>query len=195
MVRKDEFKKEILLDSFNILKDNIYKNSEELKDIILKILVLDSDLAIEMWSYLLKEFKEIGQYGNETYHLTRGIIFDMDYSGLVSREKIAGLVYENDIIVNKIYKEAACPDDIVVGYYIDTNDFYKANHLLEKVYSNRNHDTWGRDEDAFGYYLNEMLKYQCKNITKESVNFMLEWAEKASNENKAKLKIKLLDYM
>lgn len=193
MGNKDEFKKEILLDSFNILKENIYKNSKELANIILRMLEFDINLAIEMWSYLLKEFTQIGEYGNETYALTSGMIYEMN--NLIGREKVAELVFDNELIIRKVFNEAACPDDIVVGFFIDTKDFYKANLLLDKVYSNSNHDTWGRDKDAFGYYINEMLKYYCKNITKESVDFILEWAEKASNENKAKIRIKLLDYI
>lgn len=186
-------KQEILLDSFNALKDNIYKNSNELADIILRVLVYDRVLALEMWTYLLKEFKRIGEYGNETYTLTKGMISDM--SDLLGRGTVSKIVYENDFVANIIYNRAACPDDIVVAYYLDIKDFLRVNNLLEKVYSNSNHDTTGYDEDSFGYYLYRTIDYHCKNITPESVKFILEWCERASSENKAKIKLKLLDYM
>ena len=71
-----EKKKEILLHSFDIIKDNFEKNKLEFCEAIAKMVEIDKETAIDMWLYLLKKHeREIGSYNS--HFITTMIAYDI----------------------------------------------------------------------------------------------------------------------
>lgn len=195
MALSEERKKEILMQSFNVLTQDIYGHSSNIHDLILKMAALDTDAAFEMWRYVLEKYKEIGEKGNETYDLTSSLLDCMVKS--LGIERVLSFVVNDPMVRNKIYHESAMPDDKLIAYYIDGSHLHKANELLELVQTNINF-LRGRDgdEDRLGRFLYRLFHWNCKNITEDKMEFILSWVDKVpTKEARAKLQVLLIDYM
>ena len=193
MAFSNERKKEILLQSFNVLKKNIYENASDLESLIEKIADLDFNMALEMWKFILENYNRYDQYYNETYYITGGIISNL--SGKFGIDKLSKFILEDQLVRNKLYNVSANVDDQVVAYLIDGNQLDKANDLLELIHSNVNF-LRAEDEDRFGKYLHSLFYLECKNITEDKMDFIFSWVEKVpSEEGRAKLHVLLLEYM
>lgn len=193
MALSNEKKKEILMQSFNVLKKNIYKNAYDLQKLIEKMADLDINMALEMWKFILEKYDRYEQYYNETPALTSRIIGC--FSERLGMDKVSKIILEDKVIRNNLYHVSANCDEEVLAYLIDGNQLDKANELLELINSNVNF-LRAEDEDRLGEYLHNLLYLYCKNITKDKMDFIFSWVEKVpSEEGRAKLHVLLLEYM
>ncbi|MCE4956054.1 hypothetical protein [Macrococcoides caseolyticum] len=104
-------KEEILLDSFNVLKDNLSKNISSIAEIIAKVSKINFDLSVEMWKYILNEGgKDINVNG---YSYTQGIIYKL--SNIHGKSKIIELLKSNEDIFNKCYSESSDVDYYLIS--------------------------------------------------------------------------------
>lgn len=193
MALSNEKKKEILLQSFNVLKKDIYNSSSDLHTLICKTADFDLDMALEMWKFVLENYSRFDEPYNETCCVTQLIVRDI--ADKIGIDKVSKFVFENLSVRNKLYHESACVDDKVMAHLIDTNQLDKANVLFELIHSNVNFLS-ANDEDSFGKYLHILFNLYCQNITKDKMNFISSWVEKVpTEEGRAKLYVILLDYM
>ncbi|WP_431028970.1 hypothetical protein [Lysinibacillus sp. LZ02] len=189
-----ERKKGILLETFEVLKNDIESNSSELEDLIIKIAQIDFNLAVEMWVFLLQNYNSIHKYGNPTYHMTRSLSESL--AKKFGFGNVAQTILNNDFLRDKLYKESAQPDYYIIGYLIDTLDLINAETLIQIVYSdNKNHNDPYTD-DHFGDWLLWMITLGCNNINNDNIEFLLNWTEKVKDkEIKAKIMLKLIDFL
>ena len=96
-----EQKKQMLLESFDILKDSWEKKWDPIQKIIVNMAVLDMPTAIEMWLYIIERNKKL--FPNNSYPLFEGIIHDMNKK--MDMKKIAKTVFAVPILVNYLFKE------------------------------------------------------------------------------------------
>lgn len=193
MALSNEKKKEILLQSFNVLKKNIYENASDLENLIKKIAEFDLDMALEMWKFILKNYNRYDQYYNETYCITSSLIDSLAKKYGIDR--LSEFILNDQLVLNKLYHESANVDDQVVAYLIDGNQLDKANDLFKLIHSNMNF-LRAEEEDRFGKYLYNLFYLYRKNITEDKMDFIFSWVEKVpSEEGRAKLHVLLLEYM
>lgn len=170
MALSNEKKKEILLQSFNVLKKDIYENASDLRSLIKKIAEFDLDLALEMWKFILENYNRYDYPYNETYYITGGIIDSLaEKYGI---DKLSEYILNDQLVLNKLYHESANIDDLVVAYLIDGNQLDKANDLLKLIHNNMNF-LRAEDEDRFGKYLYNIFYLYCKNITEDKMDFII----------------------
>ncbi|HZK62053.1 MAG TPA: hypothetical protein VFC41_08240 [Anaerovoracaceae bacterium] len=193
MTLNNEKKKEILLQSFNVLKKDIYQNADSLGSLILKMAELDVSTALEMWKYTLENYKEIGKSSHVDKYLTGEVVYWLVRK--VDVAKISKFILDDQSVRNKLYHESAHVDDQLVAYFIDGNQLDKANDILDLINSNMNF-LRAQDGDPLGEYLYYLFNLYCKNITHEKMNFILSWVEKVPTEEaRAKLHVLLIEYM
>jgi hypothetical protein len=189
-----EKKKEILLVSFNVLKNDYNSNSSKLQEIINKMLPVDIDTAVEMWIYLLNNYKHYIKDSIEAYGLTEGIIFSASQS--IGYIKIGEIIVNNDLFKQIVFRQSACVSYntmFIIRNYILSNDLIIANELLELVYKNKN-----SKEHSFGGYIENL--FTCfdpdSSITEEAFSLLQAWIDKIKNEEEnAKANVGLLSLL
>ncbi|OZI13335.1 hypothetical protein CEW92_01930 [Bacillaceae bacterium SAS-127] len=79
MVKKSNAAKEqILIESFEVLKENLEKHDRKMADIVAKMAAVNLDLAIEMWKFLIVNGQSIVK--EDGYRFTGGVIYDLEKS-------------------------------------------------------------------------------------------------------------------
>lgn len=177
-MNKNDVKKEILLNSFETLKNDVSGNDEALEKIIIKLLAIDSKLAIEMWKYLFNQYREFDSYS----------IVD-EYCNFFGLNKLAELIISDIDLRNQVFLYDRLGYNKVVGYLIDNNDLKNANGIIELIYNNKNLMS------SFAEELETIINPYCNNISKEGVEMLFYWASKLNGNEKAKINVALVDYL
>ena len=195
---KSEKKKEILLNSFDLIKDNFDNNYVQICGAVTKMLSIDEETATEMWLYLLdKHSKELK--GNHSAYLTDWVFNDnINDSG-----KFDELVLSNNKIKNAMFSHFSGENESPVHFFraieiierrILAGDYATANELLDLLKKNKYHKIpW--------YYFMEDLIVDLKRdsdgeLPDEAIDLLNEWCSKEkSKEKKAKLQIYMVDLM
>ncbi|TYQ14665.1 UNVERIFIED_CONTAM: hypothetical protein Cloal_1026 [Acetivibrio alkalicellulosi] len=192
MKLSQEKKKDILLESFNVLKDNYSNNKIKIREIIGKMFSIDIDTSVEMWTYLLTKNKHFIKDADEAYGLTEGIIYVAEES--IGTAKIGEIIVENEFLKKNIFSESVCVGLNTIGiikHFLCINNLEIANELIDLVYKNKNNRKY-----SFGEYLEELidsLKYE-ENLTDDAINILITWGEKVTDsEEKAKINVSLID--
>ena len=75
-------KKELLIDTFDVLKDMWPAKREAIVKIFRSMRAIDLDLMMEMWEYLIKKNEKLARQNDyESYYLLDGMIFDIFTTG------------------------------------------------------------------------------------------------------------------
>lgn len=189
MKMSNEKKKEVLLKNFEIINKNFGENGRTMRDVVLKMFPIDTETALEMWKYLIKEYEEEIKTG-DSWCLTGGIYFDV--SKILGSGKIDNIVLKNPELKWAIFSIANSVDlsaNIIIRNSIDKNDVKLANELFELLYNNHYKEkTWYEImEDVISYH---------ENISNDMYDLLEMWCDKVENEEeRAKLSIKMLDYI
>jgi hypothetical protein len=185
-------KKDILLNSFNVLNIDLNNNSMELSGIIEKMAKIDLDTACEMWRYVLDQ-GDIKGLEDINVAFAFGWGTSIGLANAVGNETVANIIISDSFIKRKLYNECYSPDKKIIAHLIDTNRLEEVNNILEMVYTNPYADDY---EDPFGEYLNYVISVECENINKLSAELILSWMERVDSEEcKAKIQLELIDYM
>jgi hypothetical protein len=184
-----ENRREILLRSFELLKDNWNNNGNSLREILEKMWPIDSDMATNMWLYLLKKHKSFIQsdgLGINACILSSGI------QG-IGLAKITDIAISNETLKSALFEKTDWVSDDcakIVGFLINTNRLVVANDLLELVRKNKvNYRV------SFAEFLMEVIE-NTNNPEKsdEIYEYFLEWSKSmGTQEDSAKIGVKLLD--
>ncbi len=185
---KDQ-KKETLMSSFEMLKENCTENEEAIKKIISEMLKLDKNTAIEMWEYILKKNAHLIK-STYMYYLTEGII--LYGSAVIGQVEIENIIIGSNILKKGIFKHALAFKGNaaeIISNKIKQNELSIANELLELAYNNKYRE-W-----TFYNVLDSVIPYE-GSITQEAFDLLTMWIEKINNkQEKAKLNLKMIDFI
>lgn len=197
MPAKSDKKKEILLKSFDVIKDNFDQNKESIRDAVSKMLAIDEEIAKEMWFYLLDKYdKELkGEYGT---YLSENIIY---YAKDHNNGKYDEMILGNPKIKNAMFSHGTDDDDDAYPFYesvkiiyrrVIDNDYSTADELLNMLKNNKYHKIpW---HEFMSLLIDEFDSDE--ELSDEAYDLLNGWCNKVrSKEEKAKLSIKLLDLM
>lgn len=192
-------RKEILFESFDLLKDDFGNNGEKLSEIIGKMVEIDPETALDMWEFILKE--NIEALDNEK----GGVFWE-------------GEVYSEDLIFNPMYEMKSRIGEIRLGEII-----YKRQNLFEIVFKKSADIGYHQSEIIEGFlklekhkkaqeaidllflnphFKNKKISFVFENIingirdtsNRDTINLVKDWGERIeNNEEKAKVKVSLLD--
>lgn len=189
MKMNNEKKKEVLLKNFEIVNKNFGENGESLANIVNKMFCIDSEMAFNMWEYLVKKYENelkscyCEYLTEEIYRNSRSTIGDgiMD-SSILSRPLLKRALFSLAYDVDR----SSC---IIVTHKIEQNEIQTVNELLQLLYDNPNiKQNWYR-------IMSDVLPYS-RNMDNEMYELLDMWCDKVeSEEERAKLSIKMLDYI
>lgn len=190
MKMNNEKKKEVLLKNFEIIDKNFAENGKSLSQIVIKMFALDSETAFNMWEHLIKKY-ESELNGWFSGYLTEDIY--MDGSNSIGYGKMDSTILNSPNLKKAIFSLTSRvdrPATFIIEHTIEKNELTLANELMQLLYENYNKDmNWYKIMDR-------ILTYTDKNISNEAYELLEIWCDKVeSEEEKAKLSIKMLDYI
>lgn len=193
-MEKVDKKKELLYQSFEILKDDVLKNINKLSELIGKMSKLDINVATDMWNYLLKENQMYVEHSESAYKFCGGIVYDISRAS--GEGVVKQIVKQNPFIMKNIFEISG---DVCISTYIIISDSLKqrdlefADNALTQVFNNKN------KEQSFEEVLEKICEYI--SIDEESDNteiiaLLMKWFENVSDsERKARIMVSLVDYL
>lgn len=147
-----EKKEQILLDSFNVLKDNVKTNHEQLAQIMVQLQESQPETVIELWKYLLdKNWTHVVRDKEEYYSISSYLTSDLmkeltNNSGFLTFEKYFS---SEPKILQAVYQYSpSLPpwSTSVIALQIKRKNFEKANIMLEYMYANKKNNFLRNDE-------------------------------------------------
>lgn len=130
-----EQKKQMLLESFDILKDSWENKSNAIKKIIANMSVCDMSTAMEMWLYVIK--RNTKSLTEDSWNLLEGILSDMEDK--IGVKKLAKAVFANPTLVTYIFKEnnyIGFETEQLLAYLIVKKDNSQLLSALQMIASN-----------------------------------------------------------
>lgn len=193
MAISNEKKKETLLKNFDIIKDNYDKNSVSLATVIVKMLKIDSDTAVDMWSYLVTKHASKVK-SEDSWSLTGRIMYE---GGKAIGEEHMGELVLNSPVLKKALFSQAC-DDIylfvgkIIRRKINAGELQDADELLSLVYKNKyKNNSWYVIMDDIVPDDPDDLE-----VSEEAYELLEMWCDKITDqEERAKLSIKMMEFM
>lgn len=185
MQMSNEKKKDILLKNFEIIKDKYEGNVESLGLVVQKMLALDEEVALDIWSFLLAKYKSrIRESGS--YNITGNIIYEIGDS------RIRDIVIKSPIIKDSLFSQSyyTSMQAYFVRSLIKQNDLQIADDLLNLLYYNSyKKESWFEIMDC-------AIPHDDSDITSEAYELLEMWCDKVKNkEERAKLSIKMLAFI
>ena len=176
-----------LLASFNLLKHSYEAHSETLGEIVLKSVLIDIDVAVDMWHYLLIEYRTIIQSQNVT-SIAGNIIEELFYTDY---DRIELVLQKNQELKTILFSECMNIEsqNSYISYLIEENKLDFADELLNLLYNNQNRsDRW--------YIVMYCSMPREQNITFEAYELLEKWCNKVTNvEERTKLIAKMVKYI
>jgi len=194
-----EKKKELLLQSFDILKNDLEKNSDKIKELIGKVAKFDLHMAIEMWNYILIKGEKYLKDSDTAYRFAGGVIYEIKTR--TNKHTILQILKDNRNIAQQVFGESGdiCISTLtIISESLKIRDVELADKLLELVYENKN------KERSFGEIFEEVCEYtelddddeedEDDNVSIAEV--VVKWAEKIKDsERKARIMVSLVDFL
>lgn len=186
-----EKKKQMILDSFELLKNDYDENRVALWNAVGKMAKIDTEIAVTMWKYLIKD-------NPDALHTSDDFSFSVMYSieKAIGKDKTYRLVASDDFLKESIYKESGeleCCPLYAIGFFIETNELTTANELLELIVSN------SYAKVSLYHVLDQIIPDdpdEDERISDEAYNLLNGWIEKVSNKKeRAKLNLKMLAFL
>lgn len=182
-------KKEMLLNSFDILKNNFRENSFELSKIIQQVASFNLETAVEMWKYLIKNNSEVLK-GSDGDDLGPDIMYAISKSA--GDEEVWRLVADDEFLKTAIYQECSClmwqPLEGIC-FFIKNDELEKANELMQLVFTNKN------NRNSIYQVIDTVIPKSPK-ISDDAFGMIMEWIENVKNkQDKVKLNLRMLAFM
>lgn len=185
-----EKRREKLLSSFELLKQDYHENKLALQDLVGQMAKIDLDTALEMWKNLIEENKGV-LYSSYDF----GFSFMYSLEKAIGREKLYRIVADDEFLRTAIYKysgDLSWSPLQAIGFFVKSSDLQTANTLLELAFSNRKRETSKfeildeaiPDPDYFS------------DMSEETFEFLNEWVKKVTDQReRTKLEIKLMHFL
>lgn len=145
-------KEQILLDSFNVLKDDIKTNHDQLGKIMAQLQESQPETVIELWKYLLEKnwnhvVRDKDPYNSVASYLTADLMQELtDNAGFITFEKY--FATEPKIIQAVYQYSPLLPpwSTSVIATQIRSKNFENANVMLEYMYANKKNNFIKNDD-------------------------------------------------
>ena len=190
MKMSKEKRREKLISSFELLKQDYHENDLALQDLVGQMAKIDLDTAPEMWKDLIEENKGV-LYSSYDF----GFSFMYSLEKAIGEEKLYRIVADDEFLRTAIYKYSG---DLrlsplqAIGFFVKSNDLQTANTLLELAFSNR------RKETSRFEILDEAIPDPdyCSDMPEETFEFLNEWIKKVPDKKeRTKLEIKMMHFL
>lgn len=99
-------KAQILLDSFEILKDDFSKNRKEISTILEYFFREDVNIAFEMWDFLLTQYTTETYDSDSIYYLIPHNLYQFTEDDIVLTKKILNDFRKHNIIIEKVFSKS-----------------------------------------------------------------------------------------
>lgn len=199
-------KEKILLDSFNVLKQNVSSNHEQLAKILAQLQEIQPELSIELWKYLLEEnwnsvVNGTEEYDSIAYYLTNDVVSEMTDSS--EFEKTEKFFLSEMKVLQAVFEYTPKLDTYItgiVGIQVRKKNFEIANKIFELMFSNKKNDFFDKDSYCYysysGIFKNIIEDYvltnksfprqsvycRCSNVDEEIFEFLKYWADQIYDE-------------
>lgn len=179
----------VILESFEILVENLESNLSRCGETIVKMSKYDTNITEQMWVTLLEKSKKLIECDDYSYNLSGSIRFMIGEQ--VSKDLAYKIISNNDYIQKMIFGKSKYIDHFIVVDTIRKEELILANQYFQLISKNKN------KENSFDWYFEEILNYlPDKEITEEIAEFLMEWSNKIKDKNiKAKTRVCLIDYL
>lgn len=201
-------KETILIESFDVLKENIKEHRNKISEIISRVSSLNLDLAIEMWKYIIRNTDSLIK--EDGYGYTSGIIYDLEKE--IGEKKVLDIFKENDEIVEACFGYSSDIFQSIISSAIKLGEVALADQMLTLTKSNQY-----KEKDFFFYledvsesfannfkdilpsnnYWGEQHEFDKKvEIANQACEVLLKWVETITDkEQRARLNVTLIDYV
>jgi hypothetical protein len=145
----NETKKQMIYESFDVLKDSWEEKDTALRKLLCRMYKIDSNVACEMWLYLLKHNKSILNNIDESYNasaLVGDIIYDITEYDTDKEKALANLIFKNKELYSIIYGECCSIDSYassMLSYVIASDDTSKLYDILSLLKGNKTNESIG----------------------------------------------------
>ncbi len=133
---------QVLLESFDLLKEDFRDSSEELQKIILQLCKMDVTLAFDMWLGLLEyaedDLKTCAPTYGWTYDLTMGLLYelnDIEWPCQSARVFIDNKKLSKYVLLYSTTFNWVCSD--LIGAVVNNREFELADRLISYLYENK----------------------------------------------------------
>ena len=194
MKMSNDKKKELLLKNFDILKDNYDKNKSTLATVIVKMLKIDTDTAVDMWSYLVT--KHVSKLkSDDSWFLTGNIVYEGHNA--IGKPKMAEIILGNPVLKKALFSQAG-GDSVylfvgwIIASKINSDELQLADELLSMVYKNKN------KEDSWYTIMDDIIPDDPDDleVSEEAYELLEMWCDKVKDaEERASLSVKMMEFM
>ena len=187
---KGEGKKDKLLRSFDVLKNDFKKNEISIAETVARMFEIDIEMAVDMWTYLLSRY-EVESKSEDAWYLTGGII--SKGSMVIGDEEMDDIILNNPTLKHTLF---ACSGSFlhisvrdIIRRRIENEELSLADELLQMVYDNPNkRDSW--------YEIMSNVMPSFKEISSDAYDLLELWCDKVEDtEERAKLILQLTEYV
>lgn len=193
MAISSDKKRDLLLQSFDVLKNNLDDNSDKIKEIIGKMAKIDPSISVEMWTFSLDNGESLVR--DDPYSLCGGTIYELEEN--IGKTAVVEILKENSFLTDVVFGKSGdiCTSTIVaITDSMQNGEIELSERMLNLVYKNRN------KEQSFGEILEEICEYAFleddEDMHVEIVPLLMSWSEKVTDkERKARITVNLLDYI
>lgn len=187
---KGEGKKDKLLRSFDVLKNDFKKNEISIAETVARMFEIDVDTAVDMWTYLLSRYEKEAQ-SEDAWYLTGGII--SKGSMVIGYEEMDTIILNNPTLKHALFCRSGSWLHIsvrgIIRRKIENEELALADELLQMVYDNPNkRDSW--------YEIMSNVMPSFKEISNDAYELLELWCDKVEDdEERAKLVLQLTEYV
>ena len=187
---KGESKKDKLLRSFDVLKNDFKKNEISIAETVARMFEIDVETAVDMWTYLLSRYEKEAQ-SEDAWYLTGGII--SKGSMVIGCEEMDTIILNNPTLKHALFYLSGSWLHIsvreIIRRRIENEELALADELLQMVYDNPNkRDSW--------YEIMSNVMPSFKGISNDAYDLLELWCDKVEDtEDRAKLLLQLTEYV
>lgn len=194
-----DMQKDILLESFDVLRTNYEKNYLSISDTVAKMAAIDINTAMDMIEYIFVSHPSLvinnTIFTNPYCPLTSNIIMYMcDRIGvsamadaIASRPKIREVLYAKSGDIHNC-------ECLIIAEYISRGEIDTANEILLFISTNKNNTGVGGSLTLSGV-LQVIINELGSNASEKAIEFVHYWIQQIQDANdKAKANVKFLDF-